>query len=299
MNRYARQNTVPGFGPETQTRLRGARALVVGAGGLAAPLLPYLAGAGVGALRLVDPDYVELHNLPRQTLFGMTDLGRPKAAAAAERLGALTDDCAVETHICTLDPANLPGLAEGCDLLIDCADRLSVSYALSDFAKEQGLPLVSAAVTGQSGYAGGFCGGAPSLRAVFPDAPEALGDCASDGVLGPVVGVIASLQAQMALSVLAGEQEALGQLVRFDAQSWHFGGFRFDGAPEQDGPPFIAASDVTPDDALWDLRRDQPLPEGGARLVIACVTGLRAMRAARAMENRARPVVLLALGALD
>ncbi|MGR3464474.1 ThiF family adenylyltransferase [Limimaricola sp.] len=303
MNRYARQAAVRGFGAEAQARLRAARVLVIGAGGLAAPLLPVLAGAGVGQLRICDADRVEISNLHRQTLFGEADVGRAKVHAAALRLSGLNREVAIEPVAAMFGPHNAEALCDGVDLVIDCADSFAASYVASDLCAARGWPFVTASVGGASGYALACCGGAPSLRAVFPDLPERLGSCAEDGVLGPVVATIGGVQAQMALSILAGAGPSpLGRLVSFDAGTWRMGGFGFGAAPEPaPGPRFIDAREIGPEDFVVDLRRPEegpiacagarrlavsefggggPRPAPGQRAVLCCRSGLRAWSAA-------------------
>lgn len=317
MSRYARQMALPEFGQAGQDRLAAAHVLVVGAGGLAAPVLQYLVGAGVGRITLMDGDRVSLSNLHRQTLFRMGDIGLPKAQIAALHMATLNPDCAISAVSEPLAPLNASDHVAAADLVLDCADSFAASYVLSDTCLEQGTPLISASVVGTSGYVGGFCGGAPSLRAVFPDLPDRLGSCDTDGVLGPCVGVLGSLQAQMAMAVLAGiEPFPLGQLITFEAIGHRLGGFRFDGAPEpENGFGFIAPAQVTEADWLVDLRtEDEPGPAlqnaarrtvtdfdtlrpEGSRAVLACRSGLRSWQAATRLRGHwDGEIALIALG---
>lgn len=320
MSRYARQIALPEFGQAGQDRFSAAHVLVVGAGGLAVPVLQYLAGAGVGRITLMDGDRVSLSNLHRQTLFRMTDIGKPKAQVATAHMAALNPECTISAVLEPLDPANASDHVAAVDLVLDCADSFAASYILSDTCLAMGKPLISASVVATSGYVGGFCGGAPSLRALFPDLPDRLGSCDADGVLGPSVGVIGSLQAQMAMAVLAEiEPFPLGQLVTFEAIGHRFGGFRFDGAPEPEGGfGFIAPTQITDADWLVDLRAEDesgpPLANAtrhsvpdfdtlrpdGARAVLACRSGLRSWRAAsRLRAHWDGEIALIALGDLQ
>ncbi|UOA15222.1 MULTISPECIES: HesA/MoeB/ThiF family protein [Sulfitobacter] len=317
MSRYARQTVLPQVGAEGQARLAAARVLVVGAGALAVPVLQYLVGAGVGQITLVDGDVVAMSNLHRQPLYRMDDIDRPKVSAAAKAMAALNPEVTVMPRAEWLTPANAPALLAECDIALDCADTFAASLTLSDEALAQGKPLISASALGLSGYVGGFCGPAPSLRAVFPDLPQTAATCATAGVLGPVVGMIGAAQAQMALSVLLGlAPSPLGQLMIWDAANWRMSGFRFDGAPEPETlTPFIAESQITPRDRVIDLRAeapapfspqachvppdalpDMPLPPDTSRIVLACRTGLRAHHAASTLRTRwPGEIALLAL----
>ena len=309
-DRYARQIAVPAFGERGQHAVRAARVAVVGAGGLAATAAPALVGAGIGRLTLFDGDRVDRTNLHRQVLFREEDAGRLKAEVAVERLSALNPEVELVARTRFLEPDGLGAELDGHDLVLDCADRFSVSYSLSDYGRGQGVPLVSASVTGLSGYAGAFCGAAPSLHAVFPDLPVRAGSCASEGVLGPVVGLLGNLQAQMTLGILAGlEPSPLGQLVTVEAPGWRFGGFRFDRAPEPEGAArlcFLGPAEIREEDFVLDVRGPQegpalapqavripweevgphgPLPGPGQRAVIGCCSGVRAQLAARRLAR--------------
>lgn len=289
IGRYDRQTVLPEVGAAGQTRLGRASVLVVGAGGLGSTVLPLLAGAGVGRIAVADPDRVELGNLHRQILYRHSDLAQPKAQAAARSLAALNPDCRVTAHVERLDPATAPALVMAADLVVDAADSFATSYALSDLCRDRGRPLITASVLGRAGYVAGVCGGAPSLRALFPDLPDRAPDCATGGVMGPAVAALAAVQAQMALSALLGHNpDPLGQVVHLDLATWRSCAFRFDGAPETDGPAVIGSADILPEDRVIDLRHDseEPDPAPGQRVVFVCSTGLRAWRAARRLADR-------------
>lgn len=316
MSRYARQMILPEVGPEGQARLGATHVLIVGAGALGVPALQYLTGAGVGRITLVDADGIEATNLHRQPLYRMADIGRPKAEVAAEVMAGLNPEVRVTPLLDWLTPANAADLVARADLVLDCADSYAASYILSDVCFAAGKPLISASALGLEGYVGGYCGGAPSLRAVFPDPSGNGATCATAGVLGPVVGTLGALQAQMALRVLLGiAPSPLGLFIRMDADL-RFSQFRFDRAPESPGPRFIARADLRDSDLVIDLRPEDeapvtatpdalrlpdygatgPLPDPGRRIVIACRSGLRAWRAANRLTGRwSGEIALLAL----
>lgn len=309
MNRYARQVCLPEVSEAGQAAIRAAHVLVVGVGGLGAPVLQYLVGAGVGRLTLVDGDLVALSNLHRQTLFREGDIDRSKADAAAVTLRALNGDCVINVRETRLDSANAAALVNQSTLVLDCADSFATSYILSDACRAAGVPLISASVLGFAGYVGGFCGAAPSLRAIFPDLPNRAATCATAGVMGPVVGMIGAAQAQMALGHLIGQTPSpLGQLISFDMQTFRTSGFRFDTAPEPHPDlAFITAKDITAPDFVVELRgtdeapvpvcaqaqrltvsqfADQkPVPARDQRAVFVCRSGLRAWQAATNLRS--------------
>ncbi|MDZ4310500.1 MAG: HesA/MoeB/ThiF family protein [Cypionkella sp.] len=299
MSRYIRQTVLAEIGVAGQQRLAEAKVLVVGAGGLAAALLPLLAGAGVGQITVLDPDLIEDHNLHRQTFFTTDDLGKPKALVMALRLLALNPDIWVTAHCMALTPENADDLVAQADVVVDAADSLMATYVLSDQCLSAGVPLISASVQGMAGYAGGFCASAPSYRALFPDPPGGEASCATAGVMGPVAALLGACQAQMVLAQLLGlAASPLGQLVRFDLTNYRSSTIRFDVAREPTSfPPFLSPRQLTPQDRVYDVRDacEAPViadfaqrlghgvnpivPENG-RLVFGCRSGLRAWRLA-------------------
>ncbi|QHQ36023.1 HesA/MoeB/ThiF family protein [Algicella marina] len=305
MSRYARQMKLPEVGSEGQARLCRSHVAVVGAGGLGCPVLQYLAGAGVGQITLLDPDIVEESNLHRQPLYRMDDIGRAKADVAADFVRSTNPDVMITALAQPLGPTAAPQLATDADVVIDAADSFAVTYILSDACRATGTPLVSASVLGQSGYVGGFCGDAPSVRALFPELPAKAGNCSTDGVLGPVVGTIGALQAQMTIHILLGlKSTVLGRIVTLDLAGYRFGGFTFRGTPEPENSiPFIAAAMLTAEDLVIELRSATEAPEpfsptairiapetvvdlppsASRRTVLCCASGLRASRAASAL----------------
>jgi len=199
--RYARQLVLPGVGPEGQARLAAARVLVVGLGGLGSPAAQYMAAAGVGRLTLVDNDAVEASNLPRQPLYGDADVGLPKAAAAAGRLRALNRGVEVVPLKAHLTAANAAEMVRSHYIVIDGTDTHAARYALAAGCRDVGVPMVHGAVRGLAGQAALFPPGGPCYRCLVPRPPPEA-DCGAQGVLGPVAGVIGSLQALLALAWL-------------------------------------------------------------------------------------------------
>jgi molybdopterin/thiamine biosynthesis adenylyltransferase len=306
MTRYQRQMQLPEVGKDGQAKLAKSHVLVVGAGGLGSPVLLYLAGAGIGSLTIIDPDHVEESNLHRQPLFDTNDIGHSKALRARDHLLARNRHVVVQAKARALAPNNVSELVTDANVVVDAADSFAVSYILSDMCLALKKPLISASVLEQAGYVGGFCGPAPSLRAVFPEPPTRVANCVTAGVLGPVVGMIGATQAQMVLATLLGQnQSPLGQLVRMDGKGFAFSSFSFLGAQEPKSVlPFVARSDLVDDDLVVELRDEIEAPEPivasamrrdltaldmstfqqGRRIVLACQTGLRAWRGAKQMQ---------------
>jgi len=217
VERYARHLVLREVGGPGQQKLKAARVLLVGMGGLGAPAALYLAAAGVGALGLADPDTVSLSNLQRQVLYQTADVGRPKVEVAAERLAAINPHVAVETHPVWLDVANAGELVSRYDLILDGTDDFATRFAVSDACVAHGKPLVSGALGRWTGQVGVFHG-QPCYRCLVPDVPPDAETCALVGVVGALAGVIGSMMALEAVKLITGAGQVLsGRLLIYDA----------------------------------------------------------------------------------
>ena len=242
LERYARHIVLREVGGPGQAKLKAARVLVVGAGGLGAPVLLYLAAAGVGALGVVDDDKVSLSNLQRQVIFSTSDIGAAKAERAGEAIARLNPHVQVETHNVRLTAANALDLISGYDIVADGSDNFATRYLVADacyFAKK---PLVTAAV-------GTFDGSLttlrpfetradgrrnPTYRCLFPEAPPpgTVPACAEAGILGALPGVLGSLMALEVIREIVGFGEGLvGRLLMVDARSMRFETLSYDWDP--------------------------------------------------------------------
>ncbi len=230
LERYARHISLPAFGAAKQASLANARALVVGVGGLGSPACLYLAAAGVGALALADADVVERSNLHRQIAHADARRGASKALSAATAVAALNPGCHVTTHLEGITAENALALVRDADVVLDCTDNVQTRYLLSDACVSCDKPLVSAAAVGLEGQLSVYVRDRvvredtkrrlPCYRCVFPKPPAARdrGNCAQSGVLGPVPGVLGTLQALEAIKVVSGLGDANGgRLLTFDA----------------------------------------------------------------------------------
>ena len=219
--RYARHLTLPGVGREGQLRLRSARLLVVGAGGLGSPAALYLAAAGVGTVGLVDFDRVDVSNLQRQILHGTRAVGRPKVESAAERLADLNPDVRVLPIEQRLTAANARDMIGQFDLVVDGTDNFPTRYLVNDVCVWLGKPLVYGSIFRFEGQASVFhAAHGPCYRCLYaePPPPNLVPSCAEGGVLGVLPGVIGSLQALEAIKLILGAGDSLvGRLLVFDA----------------------------------------------------------------------------------
>jgi len=233
LERYARHIVLREVGGPGQAKLKAARVLVIGAGGLGAPVLLYLAAAGIGTLGVIDDDAVSLSNLQRQVIFGTDDIGRPKAARAGDAVVRLNPHVKVETYDDRLTAANALDLIARYDLIADGSDNFATRYLVSDACYLAKKPLVTAAI-------GTFDGSLTSIRAhetsadgrpnptyrcLFPEPPPAgaIPACAEAGVLGVLPGVLGSLMALEVIREIVGFGEGLvGKLLMVDARSMRF-----------------------------------------------------------------------------
>ncbi|QIK38404.1 molybdopterin-synthase adenylyltransferase MoeB [Caldichromatium japonicum] len=218
--RYSRQILLPQFGVEGQKRLRAARVLIVGLGGLGSAAACYLTAAGVGRLVLVDGDRVELSNLQRQILHTAERIGMPKTASARRSLAALNPTVELEVHEGRVGADSLPELVSGVDLVLDCSDNFPTRFALNAACYRATIPLISGAAIRFEGQLTAFSGrpGGPCYRCLYPEEGALDETCTANGVLGPLLGVIGSLQAIEAIKILTGIGEPLfGRLILFDA----------------------------------------------------------------------------------
>lgn len=224
--RHARHLALPGFGPEGQAALGRARVLVVGLGGLGAPAATWLAAAGAGTLVLNDFDRVDLTNLQRQPLYKESDVGQPKAAAAARALAALDPGRRYEVRDQRLAGAELAAEVAAATVVLDCSDNFGTRFAVNAACVAAGTPLVSAAAVGWDGLVAAFDPRDPSspcYACAFAEDDETLGDCATGGVFGPLTGVVGTLAAAEAAKLATGLGAPLvGRLLRYDSRAGRF-----------------------------------------------------------------------------
>jgi molybdopterin/thiamine biosynthesis adenylyltransferase len=217
IERYARHLVLRELGGPGQQKLKGASALIVGAGGLGSPAALYLAAAGVGTLILVDPDAVDRSNLQRQILYAEDDVGRPKAEAAADRLAALNPHIFVAGYNGAFNASTADELCEGVDLVLDGTDDFGVRFEVNAACVRHGKPLISGAIGRWTGQVGVF-GRQPCYRCLVPEVPPDAETCVAVGVVGALAGVVGSMMALEAIKLIAGAGEALtGRLLIYDA----------------------------------------------------------------------------------
>ncbi|MEM3030204.1 MAG: HesA/MoeB/ThiF family protein [Candidatus Micrarchaeia archaeon] len=231
LKRYSRQLILPNFGAREQRRLKNARVVVTGAGGIGCPVLLNLAASGVGSITIIDSDSIDLTNLNRQFLFTPADVGRPKAVVAAERIRAFNPDIEVRPVVKVIDYSNAFDLLKGFDAIIDGTDNFAARYAINDAAVLNRTPLFHAAVLQYEGRVFTVIPGKSAcLRCAFPVIPPkgSIPTCREAGVLGSVISVLAGIQATEAIKHLAGQGARLtDRMLVFDGRTMSFDEFRF------------------------------------------------------------------------
>jgi len=224
--RYSRHLIMPEVGMDGQLKLRRARVLLIGTGGLGAPLGLYLAAAGVGHLGLVDFDVVDFTNLQRQVTFSTSDVGKPKIAAAKARLSGINPSIEIETFETRLTSANALELFRDFDIIVDGTDNFPTRYLVNDACVLLGKPNVYGSIFRFEGQATvfGYPGG-PCYRCLYPEPPPPglVPSCAEGGVLGVLPGIVGAIQAMETIKLILGSGEPLvGRLLLFDALGMRF-----------------------------------------------------------------------------
>lgn len=234
LERYARNVILDEVGEDGQLKLLKAKVLVIGAGGLGAPLLLYLAAAGIGTIGVIDDDTVDVTNLQRQVIHDDASVDRPKVESAAARLRALNPDIVIEPIAARLKAENAEAVIARFDLVADGSDNFTTRYLLNDLCYRLKKPLVSAALlrfeAQLSTFKAHLGSPHPCYRCLFPEQPpeDLIPRCETAGILGPVAGVMGSLQATEVLKEILGIGDSLsGRLVLFDALAMAFREVRF------------------------------------------------------------------------
>lgn len=331
-NRYARQLALPEMTQNRQENLSKSRVLMIGAGGLGSAALPYLAGAGVGHIRIADHDAVSRENLHRQTIYRESDIGQSKATLAAQYLSDLNPDIEIEARAQKIDRNIAPGFFKNFNLIIDGSDNFETKYFLNDISRRTQTPLLTASVERFQAMAGLFSGAAqdPCYACLFPEAPLDACNCNEAGILGTSAGLAGLLQAHIALGFLLGLHFIdPGDIVSMDLKTLRLHKARVE---KLSNCPACAAKDFTmnasdeiailhPDDPvaqsclIVDVRSHDeiihtprphnihiPLDELAARveelphdkpLAFACLANIRSMKAAKFLASQGRKDVFV------
>ncbi|WP_088284727.1 molybdopterin-synthase adenylyltransferase MoeB [Kineosporia sp. A_224] len=280
MQRYSRHLILPDVGVTGQRRLKNARVLVVGAGGLGSPALLYLAAAGVGTIGVVDADVVDASNLQRQVVHGESDVGRPKVDSAADRVAEVNPHVTVVKHPVHLDSTNALDILRGYDLVLDGTDNFPTRYLVNDACAILGIPEVWGSIFRFDGQVSVFWAGhGPTYRDLFPEPPPpgAVPSCAEGGVLGVLCAAIGSVMATEAVKLVCGIGDSLvGRLMVFDAlaMTWRTLNVR----PNPALPPITALVDY---DRFCGLLPEQTDGAGAVSAATIDVHALRDLLAAR------------------
>jgi molybdopterin/thiamine biosynthesis adenylyltransferase len=225
INRYSRHILLQDVGVEGQEKISKGRVLVVGAGGLGAPVAFYLAAAGVGTIGVIDGDVVDLSNLQRQIIHFTEDVGKPKVISAKEKISRLNPDVQVVTYQALLTAANAPEIIRDYDFVVDGTDNFPVKFLINDACVMLGKPFSHGGILRFDGQTLTYAPGAACYRCLFhaPPPPNAVPTCSQAGVLGAIAGMLGTIQAAEALKYLTGVGELLtNRLLSFNAKTMSF-----------------------------------------------------------------------------
>lgn len=224
LQRYSRQIILPELGNTGQKKLKSARVLVIGAGGLGCPVLQYLVAAGIGHIGIADHDTVDHTNLHRQVLYNSEDIGKSKAERAKEKLSIQNHNVNINSYNFKIDPANCEKLISEYQIIVDCSDNFETRYLLNDFCFKLDKPLVSGSIFKFEGQLSVFnYKGGPTYRCLFPEPPADHPNCAEIGVIGILPGIIGSLQANEVIKIISGMGEVLsGKLLTMNSLTMEF-----------------------------------------------------------------------------
>jgi molybdopterin/thiamine biosynthesis adenylyltransferase len=228
--RYNRQMMLPEIGDAGQDKLKKAKVLVIGAGGLGCPILQYLAPAGVGTIGIIDFDHIEIHNLHRQILYTENQVGQAKASTAKEAVEKLNPLISVIAFEEKLTVANATSIIENFDIVVDGTDNFNTRYLVNDSCVSLGKSLVYGSILGFEGQFSVFNHqGNKNLRHLFPEAPDPkdVPNCNRNGVLGSLAGIIGTMMAQETLKLIMDLPTLNNELVLFDTLNWNFTKLKF------------------------------------------------------------------------
>lgn len=225
-DRYIRQTTLKDFGPEGQQKLKSAKVLVIGAGGLGVPVMTYLNAMGIGTLGIVDADIVSISNLHRQVLYTEKMVGLPKVVAAKNQLEAQNHETEINTYQTFLTVSNALEIISSYDVVVDATDNFPTRYLINDACVILSKPFVYGALHGFEGQVSVFnYNGGPTYRCLFPEMPnaDAVPDCNENGVLGILPGIVGNLQALETIKIMTGIGDVLsGVIMMFDGLTQRF-----------------------------------------------------------------------------
>ncbi|AMO20506.1 thiamine biosynthesis protein ThiF [Flavobacterium columnare NBRC 100251 = ATCC 23463] len=228
--RYSKHLLVPEIREEGQLKIKNAKVLVIGAGGLGCPILQYLTSAGVGTLGVIDFDTVALHNLHRQVLYNETDINLPKVTQAKIVLEKLNPSVNIQIFKEKLTSKNAPDLFESYDIIVDGSDNFTTRYLVNDVCVQLEKPLVYGSIFKFEGQLAVFNhNGSKQLRDIFPDSPnpEDVPDCSLNGVISSLPGIIGTMMAQETLKMIIGLPVLKNELIVFSTLNWQFQKFEF------------------------------------------------------------------------